>query len=193
MKSFKNGTKKNGIIGLAIMLIVSVLVIFGSDAADKKIAEWEAAKSDKEATSTLKDGTYTAEDADFDSSGYKGIVTMEVKGGEITALTYDCIDKDGNKKSQLSMDGKYVMTEDGPKWHEQAEELAKYVIENQSVDGLKMDEDGKTDAIASVSIKVDGFVNLVKDCLAQAAGKAEEVTSTLKDGTYTAEDADFDS
>ena len=48
---------------------------------------------------------------------------MTVKDGAITALTWDCVDKEGNEKSQLSMDGKYVMTEDGPKWHEQSAEM----------------------------------------------------------------------
>ena len=82
---------------------------------------------------------------------------MTVSGGAVTALSYDCVDESGVTKSQLSMDGKYVMTESGPKWHEQSKALADYVIANQSVDGIAMDEAGKTDAVASVSISVGIF------------------------------------
>ena len=93
---------------------------------------------------------------------------MTIKGNAITSLTWDCIKEDGSKKSQLSMEGKYVMTENGPKWHEQAEAVADYVLEHQGVDGLTNAE-GYTDAIASVSINLNGFVNGVKDCLTQAS------------------------
>ena len=93
---------------------------------------------------------------------------MTIKGGKITALTWDCVDKDGKLKSNLSMNGEYVMTEDGPKWHEQAESVVAYVLENQSLDGL-INEDGYTDAIASVSINLYGFTGGVEDCLKQAS------------------------
>ena len=96
------------------------------------------------------------------------MVTMTVSGGKITALTYDCTDESGATKSQLSMDGQYVMTENGPKWHEQAESVVAYVLENQSLDGL-INKDGYTDAIASVSINLYGFTGGVEDCLKQAS------------------------
>ena len=66
------------------------------------------------------------------------------------------------------MNGEYVMTEDGPKWHEQADAVVKYVLDNQSLDGL-INEDGYTDTIASVSINLYGFTGGVEDCLKQAS------------------------
>ena len=66
------------------------------------------------------------------------------------------------------MDGEYIMTEDGLRWYEQAEAVADYVIQNQSVNGLT-DESGYTDAVASVSINLSGFVTGVEECLKQAA------------------------
>ncbi|MGC6178286.1 hypothetical protein V7D18_27400, partial [Lacrimispora sp. 38-1] len=78
------------------------------------------------------------------------------------------IKEDGTKKSQLSMDGKYVMTEKGLKWHEQAEAVVGYVLEHQSLEGL-VNEKGYTDSVSSVSINLMGFVNGVKDCLSQAS------------------------
>ena len=66
------------------------------------------------------------------------------------------------------MDGKYVMTEKGLKWHEQAEAVVGYVLEHQSLEGL-VNEKGYTDSVSSVSINLMGFVNGVKDCLSQAS------------------------
>ena len=51
---------------------------------------------------------------------------------------------------------------------EQADAVVKYVLENQSLDGL-INEDGYTDAIASVSINLYGFTGGVEDCLKQAS------------------------
>ena len=70
------------------------------------------------------------------------------------------------------------MTESGPTWKEQAEALAAAVIENQSTDFLSPDDQGKTDAVAGVSISITDFVTLVKQCLVQAAGTQTEDART---------------
>ena len=44
-----------------------------------------------------------------------------------------------------------------------------------------MDDQGKTDAVASVSISVGEFIGLVEDCLRQAAG--EEKPAAPAEGT----------
>lgn len=41
------------------------------------------------------------------------------QGRQDHGASWDCVDKDGKLKSNLSMDGQYVATEDGPKWYEQ--------------------------------------------------------------------------
>jgi major membrane immunogen (membrane-anchored lipoprotein) len=150
-------------------------------------------KQASEATATesaLKDGTYKYEAPEFDDNGYKDLVSMTIESNTITALTWDCISKDGELKSQLSMDGKYVMTESNPKWHEQAEAVVAYVMEHQGLDGL-INNDGYTDTVASVSINLYGFVNGVKDCLSQAA-ESTATESAWKDGTYKYEAPEFD-
>ncbi|WP_077610731.1 FMN-binding protein [Clostridium sp. Marseille-P2415] len=170
------------------------------EAVDQALAQarGEAAETEPEtqeeaaetAASQWKDGTYTYESPEFDKNGFKDQIEMTIKDNAITSLTWDCVKEDGSKKSQLSMDGQYVMTENGPKWHEQAEAVVKYVLDNQSVEGLA-NADGYTDAISSVSINLNGFVNGVKDCLSQASGGTAERTS-LKDGTYSYESPEFD-
>ena len=151
----------------------------------------ETEETGKESVSQWKDGTYSYESPEFDENGYKDQVEMTIKGNTITSLTWDCIKDDGSKKSQLSMDGKYVMTENGPKWHEQAESVVDYVLDHQSLDGL-INAEGYTDSIASVSINLNGFVSGVKDCLSQAAGESGDAKSSLKDGTYSYESPEFD-
>jgi major membrane immunogen (membrane-anchored lipoprotein) len=183
---YQMGSKKKGLIGLAIMLVFSVIMIWGTESIEQMIDEWETKQEEAQnvPTTQYKDGTYVATAKEFAGNGYKEQVTLTVQGGVITALDYESIHENGNKKSQLSMNGEYVMTENGLLWHEQAELLAQYVIENQAVEGLTLDEDGKTDVIAGVSISIDGFVDLVKEALAQAM--SGPVVSQYKDGTYVA-------
>ena len=195
MKKGNSNTKRNGYIGLGVMILLAGATIFGSDplyqAIDSRAKADISKESSKETVFQWKDGTYSYEAPEYDENGYKDQVVMTIKENAITSLTWDCIKEDGSKKSQLSMEGKYVMTENGPKWHEQAEAVADYVLEHQGVDGLTNAE-GYTDAVASVSINLNGFVNGVKDCLSQASGGSEETKSSLKDGTYSYEAPEYD-
>ncbi|NLP35161.1 MAG: FMN-binding protein [Clostridiales bacterium] len=127
----------------------------------------------------LKDGTYTAE-TEYADNGFKDVVTVTIANGAITEVTWDAVKEDGSKKSVMSANGEYVMTDDGPTWDEQAKAVAAFVVENQNTEAIDLDEAGKTDSVAGVSISVNGFVSLVEQCLAQASG-------LLKDGVYTVE------
>ncbi len=86
--------------------------------------------------------------------------------------------EDGSKKSIMSENGEYTMTEDGLTWKEQAEALASALIENQSLSFLNTDAEGKTDAVSGVSISVNGFIDLATKCLeeADAEGKTDAVS-----------------
>ena len=129
------------------------------------------------------DGTYTANSAEF-SSGYKGTASITIQGGKIVAASYDSVSEDGSKKTEMSKNGEYILTEDGLRWHEQAEEIANYIIANQSTE-IPTDDAGKTDVIAGVSISVTEAKNLFADCLTQATAGA------VKDGTYEVEADEF--
>lgn len=159
--------KRQNIIGLAVMAVLSVLVISISSPAYAALHRMTRGDLPEPAME-LADGTYTYTDAQADESGFKNQVSLTVFDGYITSVTWDCIGADGSTKRQLTLDGMYVMTEDGPSWIDQAEAAASYVVSNQSLDGL-IDENGYTQAIASVSINLYGFYNAVNDCLAQAS------------------------
>lgn len=131
---------------------------------------------------SFKDGTYEARTEGPDYNGYVNTMSMTVEDGIITNLVWDAVDEQGNKKSVMSENGEYVMTEDGPTWKAQAEALAAAVIENQSLSFLTTDEQGKTDAVAGVSISVNDFISLTEDCMRQAAGGEGEGEAPEKTG-----------
>ncbi|MDO4324637.1 MAG: FMN-binding protein [bacterium] len=168
--------KRNGWIGLAAMVVLGAACIWGSDPLYKAI---DGMTPKAEAQAGLTDGTYTWQSAEFDSSGYKDVVSLTVAGGKITAAEWDCVNVEGVGKKQLSKDGQYSMTENGPTWAEQSEALCEYVVKNQTAEGLANAE-GKCDAIASVSISVGNFVKGIEECLSQAAGGAETLTGSAE-------------
>ena len=124
-------------------------------------------------------------------------VSLTVKDGKITEVTWDAVTEDGSKKSVMSENGEYVMTEDGPSWKEQAEALADALVENQSLGFFSTDEAGKTDSVSGVSISIGGFINLAEQCLAEAAGvelpeteEAAPAEDTAETGDAASENAD---
>ena len=146
--------------------------------------EKEDKVSDEELLKELKDGTYEAKAEAPDNNGFTDQVTLTVKDGKIAEVNWEAVGEDGSTKSVLSENGEYVMTEDGLTWKEQAEALAKAVVENQSLSFLNLDEQGKTDVVSGVSISIGGFTALAEQCLKEAAGITQTVE--LKDGTYEA-------
>ena len=145
---------------------------------------------------SFTDGTYEAKTAEADSNGFIEEVTLTVKDGAITEVNWDAVTEDGKKKSIMSENGEYTMTEDGLTWKEQAEALAKALVENQSLSFLTTDAEGKTDAVTGVSISVNSFIDLATQCLEEASGieapaaaeapqeeSAEEASESNAEGT----------
>lgn len=113
----------------------------------------------------FKDGTYYAEEKEFDEhNGFKATVSIKVLGGHIVAVNWNGIDKDGLDKKTASIEGKYPMVEQGgakAPWHEQAAETEQYLIDSQYADGT-------VDTVASVTMKVNPFFALVEEALKEA-------------------------
>ena len=137
---------------------------------------------------SLQDGTYVVR-TETSGNGYADELEMTVTDGRVTGLVWDSVDEEGNRKSVLSENGQYVMTEEGLTWKEQAQALAEAVIERQSYGFLNMNDEGKTDAVTGVSISVGGFVNRLEEALLEASGDPEadfelsgSVSGTAVDG-----------
>lgn len=158
--------KKKYFVTLSMVAVLSLASFTGCSSSNNNTTTTDTVESSEQSAAYV-DGTYT-KTADEADNGYTYTVTMEVSDGKITSIDWDATDADGNSKKQLALDGSYVMTEDGLNWAEQSEALANYVIENQSLDGLTTDENGKTDAVAGVSISVSTFIEFVQDCMNQA-------------------------
>ena len=114
-------------------------------------------------TGMYKDGYFYAEQADFSDSGWKDTVSFTVINGNIVAANWNGISKDGDKdKKTASIDGDYGMVAYGKassEWHEQAIEVENFLVNTQEVDAIT------ADAVAGVSIGVDGFMELAKEAL----------------------------
>ena len=173
-----------------------------SAGSEDSSAEAKPAKEETDLTALegaeFTDGTYEAKTSEPDSNGFIDVVSLTVKDGKITEVNWDAVTEDGSKKSIMSENGEYTMTEDGPTWKEQSESLAKALIENQSLSFLTTDAEGKTDAVTGVSISVSSFIDLAAQCMEQAAGlePAQEdpfAGAELTDGTYEAKTSEPDS
>ena len=121
--------------------------------------------------------------ADESAAGFTGVKTAEIAGekdttiAEVTfengtpvSVNIDTKNEDGSMKSEASASGAYDMKNDGKKWHEQIDLLEEAIVEN-NFDLSKInitDEDGHTDAVSGVSIKVKSYVDAVQESLNQA-------------------------
>jgi major membrane immunogen (membrane-anchored lipoprotein) len=50
-------------------------------------------------------------------------------------------------------------------WYEQAEQVEQYLIETQDPTDVRINDEGKTDAISGVSVTVQGFFTLAQEAL----------------------------
>ena len=140
---------------------------------------------------TLADGNYFAK-GEADEQGWMYMVQLDVNGGKIESVNFDAanVNTAGKTKKELSKSGEYGMKAGGAssEWHEQAELLEKALVGQSNTSSITVNDEGKTDAVSGVSIKVNNFVELVDKAL--AAGPVEK--GAYKDGSYHAEQADFD-
>lgn len=106
-----------------------------------------------------------------DSKGNVTMATVQFENGKAVAVDIDVKQADGSMKSEASKSGTYDMkNEPGKKWHEQADLLEEFIVANDfdlSKVTLTNDE-GNTDAVSGVTIKVKGYLDAVQDALDQA-------------------------
>lgn len=159
---------------------------------EQELAQENAQRALPEVEELLKetaDGAYTYREANPDENGFYNQIQLEVRDHKIIQLTWDAVQEDGTGKRWLSENDQYAMTENGPKWYEQADALAQYVMENQSTNGL-MNDNGTSDAVSTVSIHIGGFIDSLKKCLLIAKGDTsfvtlEELLAAAADGNYS--------
>lgn len=120
----------------------------------------------------FKDGAYHAEGKDFDAkTGWKGTIDLTIMNGNVMSVNWSGINKAGEDKKAASIGGKYPMVEQGgakATWHEQAASTEAFFLEKQAVEAITVTAEGKTDAVASVTMAVSEFTQLVTEALSAA-------------------------
>ncbi len=127
----------------------------------------------------LKEGTFEGTAID----NYGGVentasakVTIDSEG-KITDVYLDTTytDSDGNATTKKDMGDSYGMkvgnTPYGQsewEWYEQIANLEKAVIENQGIDFITLDDNGKTDTVSGCTIQIEPLYNAIKAALDKA-------------------------
>lgn len=122
------------------------------------------------------EGVYTGTAIDTyggQSNTATAIVTVD-NSGKITDVNLDTTyTKDGVETTKKTLGSDYGMygvaygSQVG-EWYEQVEALENSVIENQGLDGIKLDSDGYTDTVSGCTIKIDSLYEALEDALTQA-------------------------
>lgn len=160
--------KKFGILILTLGLAMA-LTACGSntEAPAETPAETSAVETPAETESTdaaAFTGEKVGEVADEEG---KTVATVTFEAGNPVDVKFDYINKDGSSKYEQAAAGEYVMSEDGTPWNEQVDALAAFLKENNfDVEAVNLtDEEGHTDAVTGVSIKVPVLLEAVKAAL----------------------------
>lgn len=116
--------------------------------------------------SGLTDGTFREQQQKEDEAGYKDFVEIVVKGGRITAVTWDAVQTDGgNNRAKASVDGEFVLADNSVIWAAQAYEMQNKLIEVQDPAKIAIKSDGTTEVVPDVSVSVNAFVSLANKCI----------------------------
>ncbi|NMA68115.1 MAG: hypothetical protein GX958_01680 [Desulfitobacterium sp.] len=173
----------------AVIALGAALVLSGCGGNNATPA---TAVGDQDSNATqgkYEDGIYFAMEDEYAGSGWKNMVTIEVKDGKIADVEWNAANKAGGPdKITFSKSGQYGMKAGGAaaEWHEQSAKVEEYLIQTQDPEEINfINDDGNTDDIAGVTIKVHYFFDLAKKALdAGPVGKGK-----YQDGAYYAADA----
>lgn len=149
-----------------IALCLVTMALLGGCANNSNNANGQDSNKTSQEQQSKFSGTKTYEHL-YDATGKKGdvvVTNVEFKDGEPVNVTIDVRQESGSMKKQDSKDGKYVMREGEEKaWHEQVELLENFLKDNKfDISKITLGENGNTDAITGVSIKISSYLDGVK-------------------------------
>ena len=123
------------------------------------------------------------EENDFDEEGWKATIEIVIEDGQIGKVTYDEVDKDGNKKSENEEFLKAFKEEHGVDYNELITSLENSLIEAQDIAQVDYELESKE--------IVDRFKSLANETLVDAIKvlEAETADETVEDAEI-AEDAE---
>jgi major membrane immunogen (membrane-anchored lipoprotein) len=159
MKNFKKAS-------ILVLVLIMALTVFTACAKTEPTPE----------PTGYVDGTYFAEEADFNAeTTWKDNVTVTIAGGKITAVVLNAASSDAAKGDKLSevAAGNYDMSVAGSTtpWDAQAKAIQDYIVSTQDTTSIAFDDAGKSDAISGATISYGHFFDLVNEALTQAVAK----------------------
>lgn len=143
---------------LCLMLVVSLFVFTGCEKVE---------------TGNYKEGTYfgTYED-NYDGKAVATAVVYVDANGVIKSVFLDTVyEKNDVLTTKKALGDEYNMksaSEAGKEWYEQVNLIENKVIENQGIEFMTLNEDGKTDTIAGVTMKVNALYEALNNALSKA-------------------------
>lgn len=162
-----------------LLIALASAVLFLGACSNETTEPQQAPETSQEATTEGYTGAVTYETL-YDPTGAKTDVVsikMDFENGKPTSVAIDVL-MDGQSKKALAASGEYVMSqaEGALQWDAQIEAVETFLTEN-NFDTTKInitDEDGHTDTLTGVSMKVGTYVQLVQDLMDKvAAGETE--------------------
>ena len=121
-----------------------------------------------------KEGTYYGSYIDTygETSSVATAVVYVDESGMIKSVFLDTVYKKGDvlttKKTLKDEYGMKPNSEVSKEWYEQVNLIEAKVIENQNITFIGLNSDGKTEAIAGVTMKIDALYNALNNALEQA-------------------------
>ena len=147
--------KRKIALGLCASLITLSLV--GCSSSKQEVEETTAFTGEKTVETPYGEGND------------KVVTTVTFEEGKPVDVKIDVKLEDGGTKREAVEAGNYVMKDQTATWSEQIDTLQKFIVEND-FDLSKItlsDEDGHTDAVSGVTIKIPAYLKGVEEALAQ--------------------------
>ena len=156
--------KRKIALGLCASLITLSLV--GCSSTPKEESTETSAPAVEETTAFTGEKTV---ETPYGEGNDKVVTTVTFEEGKPVDVKIDVKLEDGTTKRDAVEAGTYVMANESATWTEQIESLQDFIIEND-FDLSKVilsDDEGHTDAVSGVSIKVPAFIASVEEALSQ--------------------------
>ena len=159
--------KRKIALGLCASLVTISLVGCTSTKKEEEKAPETSTPSVEQSTAFT--GEKTVETLYAEDSKDMVVTTVTFEEGKPVDVKIDVKLEDGTTKREAVEAGNYVMANETATWTEQIETLQKFIVEND-FDLSKVtlsDDEGHTDAVSGVTIKVPSYLDSVKEALAQ--------------------------
>ncbi|WP_054743825.1 hypothetical protein [Cellulosilyticum ruminicola] len=146
-----------------LALTLSAMLVFTACGSKEATTTTETTTTEV-ATTEANDNVKVGEVKDDEGNTFTAAVTFENEAP--VSVKFDCIQENGESKYEAAAAGTYKMTDTGLTWNEQADALAAFLAENNfDAAALEVTEDGHTDAVTGVSIKVPSMIEAFEAAL----------------------------